>query len=232
MTFSLCHASKRLAPTTEHWWRSAAEAWLDRACHPENIEHVLCLDPGDRDRIEGWPVFSRSRIVRNTASLPGAAEPWNCAAMSASGDVLISLADDWHPCQAWDTELLDRIPDVTAEHAVWVRTAGDGPDPLMFFNIVTRPYFHRLIREHNYAGLFHPGYIGMLADNDFTLLTQKLDREQPGLLIQAQDLFFQHFHPEYGTAAWDDVYNSQHRVEAYNVGAALLEKREANGFRD
>jgi hypothetical protein len=232
MTFSLCHASARLTPSKQFYWWDTAKKWLDRAYYPDDVEHILCLDAGAHlPAWPSWPVFKNSQIVTNTATRPGAAEPWNVASMAANGDVLISVADDWYPCDKWDVELLKRIPDVNGEHCVWVRT---GPEQsLIYFNIVTRPYFDRLIREHGYAGFFHPGYIGMCADNDFTVLTQLLNRKQRGLLIDARDeLTFQHFHPEYRTAQMDDVYRNQHRTEAYNVGAALFEKRRANGFKD
>lgn len=207
--FSLVHTTAR----TPRGWRDAAKAWMQSADSTSKIEYVLSADFGET--LDG--IFCPVQTVWNRGPKTAVAG-WNVAAEHATGRVLITVADDWFPCLHWDTELLKVIPDLDSECVVDVNTGGN-PN-LLTFCILTRPYFERIGSR-----LFHPEYIGMYADNEFTDVAKR-----DGVVVNARHLFFQHFHPCHGTAKPDGIYARQNRPEAYQVGQAVYERRKAEGF--
>ncbi|MDA4120392.1 MAG: hypothetical protein OK436_07370, partial [Thaumarchaeota archaeon] len=112
--FSLCHTTIRLPDG----WRSALQAWCDRADHPELVEHVFVTDepvPAFREMVmEGKAVFHNTVLGVNYGPKSCVAG-WNLAAKLSTGKFLINVADDLYPPEHWDTELLKVIPDLEKE---------------------------------------------------------------------------------------------------------------------
>lgn len=217
--FSLCHTTARLPDG----WRAAAQAWFDKADHPEMTEHVLVWDQGEMEKIPE-KIFERTTFGENP-DRKCAVDGWNAAAKLSTGKFLISLSDDLFPCDHWDTELLKVLPDLSGEHVIEVDTGGD--QGLLTFSMLTRAYFERLTRDYGYqGGLFYPEYLGMYGDNDFDMLARR-----DGVVIDAKHLKFDHKHPVYNTAEWDDTYRHQQRPEAYKHGRDVFNKRRRDlGF--
>jgi hypothetical protein len=213
--FSLCHTTAR-GPEE---WEKAARAWIENAAHPQAIEYNLCSDAG-QDVSAFRPHCGSFRHVFNHGR-QCAVDGWNAAAAASTGRFLITVADDWFPPKYWDLEILKIIPDLEKEYAVWVATGGDSS--IMTFSLLTRKYYER------YGYIFYPEYIGMKADDDFTAVALR-----DGVVIDARNRLpvFQHFHPEYQTAEWDEIYRRQHRSEAFRVGEAVFNRRSASGFKD
>lgn len=216
---SLCHSTARLPGG----WKKAALLWRDRCDRLENVEYILGVDNGTQDLV------GLSREVRELGFMYSglainegrkcAVDGWNATAKVAHGKLLITVADDWYPCEHWDTRLLEQIPDLNGEWVVDVRTGGN--DGLLTFSILTRSYFDRLTRDYGYqGGFFYHEYLGMWADNDFDMLAKR-----DGVVIAAKDLFFEHDHPVYKNEPLDEIHQWQHRPEAWRIGEEVFRRR-------
>src|SRR6476646_7802668 len=90
---SLLHATYRAGQIA----LEGRDAWLARAGDPEQIEHIFAFDADDELSAGFDGVASPPRdgvtAVRN----------WNAAAAVATGDLLVTIADDLLPCEGWDT---------------------------------------------------------------------------------------------------------------------------------
>lgn len=258
--FSLCHSTARLPDG----WQKAHDLWLSRCDHPEGVEYVITFDKGREDEaLPPMQNFFNEFVVDSITTAPtraqawahvrcainegrsSAVDGWNCAAQASTGQFLITVADDWEPCEHWDTELIFALTEhhqkllkrglqlaagdegakdlnpnpLDCEYVVDVRAqASDTSEgvcsPVMMFSLMTRPYYKR------YGRIFHPDYLGMYADNDFTE-----QAKADGVIVDARHLLFPHSHPAYGTAKNDDTYQWQHREEAWAAGKATLLKR-------
>jgi hypothetical protein len=227
-TFSLLHATRRLPDG----WKDAHSAWLAQCSAPETVEYIFGIDQAQ----VGFYTLLLSEIpvgVWNWAGMfcdvkadpPSAAAAWNVACSYSTGDFIITIADDLFPPKHWDLEILKRIPDLKGEYVLWPDLSGDYS--IMTFAFTTRPYLERLTREHGYQDrIWYPEYYGMRADNDFTACA-KLD----GVIVEARDLKFEHRHPTYKTAEWDETYRWQHRDEAFELGNRVFARRKAEGFK-
>jgi len=207
-TFSLCHTTARLPDG----WRAAAQAWNDAADNPGDIEHVLVTD--DPDFVpypDSQPIFADTKIGVNRGR-KCAVDGWNKSAELSTGRFLITLADDWFPCPHWDTEFLKMIPDLDGEYVLEVDTGGN--HGLLTFSLLTRKYYQR------YGYLFWPQYLGMYADNEFTIVARR-----DGVVIDARHLYCEHRHPLYGHGQMDETHKHQHRPEAFEVGEEIYRRR-------
>lgn len=228
---SLCHATARVP----FGWKPAAWTWFERADHPEQIQYILGMDLGDVNEEEAkhwdehFPPYGSVEIAWNCAR-KCAVDGWNATAIQSRGDLLITVSDDWLPCEHWDTELLNVVGDLSKEAVVDVSTGGS--ENLLTFSILTRAYFDRLTRDYGYRrGFFYhgdpekgkDGYIGMYADNDFDALAKR-DK----VVISAKRLSFPHDHPLYkpgGDQNMDAIHKRQHRPEAWKVGERVYRRR-------
>jgi hypothetical protein len=226
---SLCHATAR----TPFGWKDAAEKWFSRADKPERIQYILGMDIGTVDEAEAanwdqhFPAYGSVEIAWNCGRRC-AVDGWNATARQARGRLLITVADDWFPCEHWDTELLAAIGDLSKEAVVDVSTGIN--ENLLTFSILTRAYFDRLTREYKYdRGFFYAGdaknegYIGMYADNDFDMFAKR-----DGVVISCKRMFFWHNHPlskMEGLAAMDEIHKRQHRPEAFKQGERVYRRR-------
>ncbi len=226
--FSLIHATARLPLG---WW-PAAEKWLSLARRfglaDGSIEYIVCVDSADAVKLPLDKVPDGFKVVVNMGR-PCAVDAWNVAAAEATGSILITVADDWYPCENWDGLLFDLLEAEAVkshaelaelERAVWLATGGNLE--LMQFSVLTRAYYER------YGRVYFPDYIGMYADNDFQ--AQCL---ADGVLIDARQTLpmFPHFHPAMGTADMDEIYMRQNRTEAYALGSKIFAERWPEAWR-
>lgn len=200
---SLCHATARLP----EGWRAAHDDWFRKAAHPERIEYILAIDAGREAELvpcanPGWRTFSVARNMGRRCPV----DAWNAAAHASSGQLLITVSDDWFPPEGWDEALLAKIPSLEGEYVLDVDN-GDGGDWLLPFSLLTRAYWQRL------GNLFDPEYEGLCADNEFTHRARR-----DGVVIAARDLKFEH---RLGPA--DAVYQAQR--ERYSTGLAIYQRR-------
>jgi hypothetical protein len=223
-TFSLCHTTARLPIG----WVAALEAWLKNCDDPRRVQYVLSIDAGETMGPTGTDHIDRlincfgGFVAAWNTGKHSAVDGWNAAALASSGRFLITVADDYRPCEHWDTELLKALPvnsidepDLDGEYVLDVDNQ-DNSFPLLPFSFLTRPYYRRL------GNLFYPGFLGVMADNDFTDVARG-----DGVVISARHLKFTHLHPDRGLAPNDDVYRWQQRPEAWEVGNRVYNRRRA-----
>ena len=207
----------------------ATDAWISRADNPSALEYILCVDEGTtyvQAHPGAFPVSRFEYVVNRKRHC--AVDGWNTAAEHSTGKLLITIADDWMPPEHWDTLLLVQL-NLDKPAVVWVNSRTDGRiDPIMMFSILTRPYYEK------YGYIFYPEYIGMFGDNDFTDVALRDSTNGECDLIDCRKSLpvFEHRHPEYKTAPDDEIYQRQHRSEAYRVGAAVYNRRKLSGFKD
>ena len=205
--FSLCHPTPRFPA-----WETAARAWVKNCDDVGRMEYILCVPEGSdtpalRETLAALVPCS-FRVV-TVPTVNGSVAPWNKAAAASTGTIIIGVADDWFPCEHWDTEILKAIPDVQGEYVVNVDTGGD--PHLMTHCILTRKRYER------FGYLHHPDYLGVVADDEFTIQAFR-----DGVVLNARHLLFEHKHPNYQKAEWDDIYGVEHSDLSWKVGRLAL----------
>lgn len=220
--FSLCHATARLPMG----WNRAASEWLAKADFPTAIEHVLVteklagylVDLFLRDNSERFGARYCARYYTDCPGSRGGTDQWNKAAEVSRGKVLIKVADDFFPCEHWDTELLKVIPNLDEPWVVDVDNQ-DNAYPLLAHAIVTRAYYDQ------FGYLEHPDYSHQMADNEFSDVARA-----SGRVIDARHLKFKHLTPDDGVPM-DEVYGRfRGNAEALKRAQEIYERRKAAGF--
>lgn len=235
MTFSIIHPSIRPKK-----WREIYDAWIAAAERPEDVQYVLAVD-------NKWGfVSSILSDWESDAASPGHAytndQIWttgnyvqsvNEAAKSATGDVLVVIADDIWPVKGWDRLFRDSlparpIPTNPFEFAIWVNNGwNEQGRGIMAMPVLSRSRFERL------GYVYFPGYESMWADNDLAHHVMLDAKKGLCSLIKLAEPVFEHKHPSFdGSVPVDDQYRKQNRVEAYNLGQRLFQKRKQQNFAD
>jgi hypothetical protein len=210
-TFSLLHTTARLP----NGWHDAAVEWLSNCDYPEFVEYVLYADghitgmsnAPTNIQCDGFVLCGKAGAGHCDV---GSANGWNRAAEASTGKFLITISDDYRPCEHWDTEILialehDHTADTNMIDGEYVLDV-DNQDgaPHIPFSFLTRAYYNR------YGYIFYPEYKGLMADNDFTDVAR-----EDGVVINAKHLKFRHLHYLCGTAPNDEVYQKQQQTLAY-----------------
>jgi glycosyltransferase involved in cell wall biosynthesis len=203
---SLIHATRGRPAKSSN----ARKIWLDRAKHPERIEHIFAFDSDDKDSL----ALARFRAVC-VPSGGGCVAAWNTAAEHSHGQILVQLSDDWIPPQHWDEELRSRLnveqPQVLKIHD------GHRTDDLLCMAILTRK------RYMEQGFLFHPAFTGVYSDNYFTDQAAK-----DGVIVHAAGLTFEHEHPIFDKSVEvDETYSKQNSETAYAYGKAVYDMLSA-----
>lgn len=254
--FSILHPSAR-----PDQWRKIYDAWLAAAVHPEDYEYILCADERWGFKRAEFPIDSGPMLRSHLQA--GVRTVWNesrrcyvdsvnTAAKTATGQILIVIADDQYPCDKWDEALLTAINRVHPECerfgfpriavSVSTGTPQEHERGIMVMPILSRERYNQL------GYVFYPEYESMYADNDFCEHAR-----QDGVVIDARHLMFPHRHPlamnrsevaleDAGSGnqvasrfcesivVWDAAYSAQNRPEAYALGKKLLDRRRAVKF--
>lgn len=248
MNISVIHPAARpstLAAAVANWYRASASAGNAEP----GFQYVVCYHAEQAALFAGAadsPATLQQRfkglssIVNhgpNHPTLNGRSsfvDNSNCAAAASNGDVLVLATDDLEPPAAWDT-LIRRA--IEASPASQLRKLKDGrlqaeailkcsngdarsdAKDLILHPVVTRARYERQ------GWIFFPGYSGMYSDNELTIRA-RID----GVVIDAPQIVFTHRHPDYGTAAMDQVYAWQNSNEEYARGIETFKARAALGF--
>jgi len=197
---SLIHATRgRPQQATQ-----ARGMWLERAKHPEAIEHIFVVDDDDDASIP----LNQFRCF--TVQPAGPVNAWNVGAKASCGDVIIQMSDDWEPPQDWDSLILSRL-DTTKPQVLRISDGSRG-DGLICMAILTREYFRTIGKQ-----LFHPAFHSMFSDNWFTE-----QAERARVIVDAQDIIIRHLHPMLGHGEMDETYARSNALIHYAVGFQLL----------
>lgn len=220
--YSVLHAVKRAG------WEKLYQEWCEKAAAPEDFEYVVAVHESDKGLVATQPAKKSGTltiVIQQTAD--NCVANWNAAAEMCKGDVLITAADDLHPCEFWDLEISIASQNSDARaHIVnnqWVMSINNGPGTNP--NLISHPIMSRELYEKWGHELLYHEYESMYSDND---LTEHATAEN--CIIQAQQVQFAHHHPFCGTGKMDAVYEKQNRQQAYQSGSDVLIKRRADGF--
>lgn len=220
--FSLVHASRGrpvLCPQT-------AKEWISKASKVNPLEYILSLDDDDAPNYarvieELRPLVDlKIKVAPNSCMVQAV----NAATPLATGDIIIFVPDDMGCPERWDASLLDRLASskfkIGDEFCFFVRD-GIHADP---YELQTHPYVSKALYKR-LGYLYHPAYISVYADNDFTAVTKGL-----GCIVDATDLLFEHRHPMAGKAPWDATYSHENSSQAGDHGVRTFHQRRAYGF--
>lgn len=215
-----------LAPSR---WRATQcvenlKTWLSSATDPSRIEIVISIDSDDETRTD---------YVEQAKQLPNSQvcifpnksmnQALNHAARAATGDVLISVFDDFTPAAGWDQKVLDRLSGCPGKALFVYDTCLAVTVRLQTMGIITRKLFE------DWGYFWYGEYLGMFADNDYTERVLLENRQ-----VFALDLSFVHAHFMHGTVKknpMDRTYEHGNQSWKYDFGKELFDRRRANGFR-
>lgn len=180
-------------------------------------EYVCCADLGAPiTQKEAYP----ARLVWNLHR-QCSVDATNHAVACSIGRVIVVISDDILPAENWDQEL-KKIGHLWSdkECVVRVRTGGTADARgLMAVQILNRRRYERI------GYLFHPSYISMFSDNEYTM-----HAERDGVVVDAPHILMRHEHWSTGERPMDEVYLRQNAPDRYKHGAALLAYRANRGF--
>lgn len=214
-TFSLIHTTARVPDG----WKAAASSWFKNCDNPQDVEYILCVDApcSYPEMATQLPPFGKVDFILNNGR-PCPVDGWNAAAAASTGKFIITVADDWYPCDHWDTQLQLVIPDMDEEYVLDLNTTQFRKDDLLTFSCLTRKYYER------YGYVFYPEYLGLYADDEFTSQAHR-----DGVVIKARQLYFEHKHFAYNTAQYDEVYKLQNDSDRGRIGKEIYERRVREG---
>jgi glycosyltransferase involved in cell wall biosynthesis len=200
---SLIHATRgRCKQAVE-----ARRQWFNKAKNPDAIEHIFGLDSDDP---HGAFLSVHNHVA--TDGKGGCVAAWNAAAKKSCGEILVQLSDDWQPPMHWDEILLNAIGE-TSDPKVLAISDGHRTDNLLCMAILTRA------RYEQQGYMFHPDFFSVYSDNYFT------DKAYAdGVIIEARDIVFEHLHPIFGKAEWDETYARSNSDKNFANGKATYEK--------
>jgi hypothetical protein len=197
----------------------AREKFFSAALKPGMIEHIFAVDTDDKQSLADLGGFNVVLVEPGG----GCVRAWNAAAAASRGRVLIQMSDDWTPPHHWDNVILWRLKDAVEKPIAAVLAISDGirTDKLLCMAILTRPYY--LAQKHETTGepyLFHPDYLGVYSDNEFTVRAY-----ENGVVVEARDVIFRHEHPLATGQPLDAIYLAQNSRERYAHGLQVFNRR-------
>jgi hypothetical protein len=220
MKFSLVYTTRRpgsIAPVIA--------LWLDRATQPADVEVILAIDADDVVGINAARTHAAYDGARNVklviqSDLPGnCVKGWNLAALNSTGDVIIAIADDFEPPQAWDELLLALKPADWTDREFAVHVNDGYVRTIMTLAIITRRRYER------FGYLFYPGYQSLFCDTDLTERAY-----QDGCVLKAMQLTFEHKHCDNKKRERDAIDLVHSSDERWKQGEQLFNYRKARGF--
>lgn len=240
--YSLLHPSRQRCSMAFQ----AFSEWMSKASDQNKYEYILSIDTDD-PQIECYKNQFKNTgiklIINNNRSIVDAV---NMAAKHSTGDILISISDDFGCPEKWDLLLylaydrenkyeLERIAkdydDISSKEemqederlkyfAVMIDDCINGNQSgCMTLPILSRSAYEQL------GHIYNPVYFSMFADNELHDVCKN-----NGWLIYS-DLKFEHRHFINGKNPKDATYERENSTQAYNMGKKIYEHRKANNFQ-
>ena len=182
--FSLLHATFRAGPVA----LEVRHAWISRAVQPLQVEHVFAFTADDELSMK-WCRDGKWVVQERGTHKITAVANWNAAATRARGQILIVIADDLFPPQAWDEGLNETVRSLDPLKVPFALKWDDHTEdasPLMRHPVLSREYYKRY-------GLFDPRFEGIAADDDFTYRAH-----HNGIVLDGRHIVLEHAHPSIG----------------------------------
>jgi hypothetical protein len=203
---SLIHATRGRAAKA----MKAMHEWVEKAKHPDAVEHIFCIDIDDAESMEFLTAFKHVLCEPQ-----GPVNAWNTGAQASKGQVLIQLSDDWEPPLHWDEAILSRL-DVSKPQVLAI-SDGHRQDDLLCMAIMTRE------RYKQQRWMFHPDFWSMYSDNWFSESAKR-----NGCIVDARDIVIRHLHPVFGHGELDETYKASNSQLHYDHGERHYKRLLAN----
>jgi len=189
-------------------------AWFEKACNPDLIEHIFALDSDDAQTLTATEDYTRV-ISPASPERVSAVRNWNSAAASARGDLLFVIADDLFPPDEWDLTLNGIVGNLNPNRfafAISVSDEEEGPW-LMRHPVISRKFYSKF-------GLFGPEFDGLYCDDDITLRAYNY-----AVVIDGKRLALEHRHPTVGDFAWTQSQTRMNLSTEYEKGLRTLREK-------
>lgn len=228
MKFTLIHPSRQRCSMAF----TAFSEWMGKASDQNKYEYILSIDTDD-PQLECYKSQFKDTgiklIVNNNRSIVDAV---NIAAKHSTGDILISISDDFGCPDGWDIRLeletqlatspiqdSKNIFTVKDKYAFMIDDCINGnKSGCMTLPILSRSAYDQL------GHIYNPIYFSMFADNELHDVCKK-----NGWLIYS-DLKFEHRHFINGKNPKDATYERENSKQAYDMGKKIYEQRKLNNF--
>lgn len=213
-TISLIHPSRgRCHPS----WK-CMNLWVESCSGHNDVEYILSLDADDYENYIDMVEHSIGHVDMRVAvnDNKNVVQALNKGAKLATGDILIYVSDDFECPQNWDIVVQEAVKGKDD----WVLHVNDGiQQNTATISILSRKYYERFGR------IYHPDYISMWVDPDFTCEAEAL-----GKLIKRMDITFKHNHYMVGGMPYDATYAKENDKAAWDHGEKLFYERQARNF--
>jgi hypothetical protein len=192
--------------------KQAADArrqWLNRATHPDRVEHIFAIDFDDEPSI---PLTVYRHVIQTGQGASVGA--WNLAAAASCGEILVQINDDFEPPMGWDVMIEQAFGEyLTLQPAVLKVSDGHRTDDLLCIAVMNR------LRYKEQGFFLHPKFKSVFSDDYHSWLAHRDD-----VVIQANHIVIQHHHPFFNNGqGWDEIYAAHNSPERYAEGAAIYE---------
>ena len=190
----------------------ARRLWLNRAAHPDRVEHLFAIDFDDAESV---PLCVYRHVIQ-TSKEGASVGAWNLAAAASCGDILVQINDDFEPPMHWDKQLEAAFANDEEPNKPAVLRVSDGhrTDDLLCIAVMNRARYQQ-------QGFFlHPRFKSVFSD-DFHSWSAYRD----GIVIDASHIVIQHHHPFFNEGkGWDQIYEVHNSPERYRQGAAIFQE--------
>lgn len=193
----------------------ARRQWLNRAKHPDRVEHFFVMDFDDEQSV---PLCVYRHIIQTNRE-GASVGAWNLAAAASCGQILIQINDDFNPPMHWDAlieEAFAQQPD-RQKPAVLRVSDGHRQDEQLCIAIMNRARYEQ-------QGYFlHPRFKSVFSDDYYSWAAYR-----DGIVIDAKHIVIEHDHPFFkGGAGWDETYATHNSRQRYIEGEAIFKELTA-----
>ena len=216
MLISCLHPTMRVKPGQQFYWADTMRAWFERCDEPREVQYCVVIHEsrfGITDAVPGWGAFSV--LVNHERDV--LVDQSNVMMPAALADIHVPIDDDLFPPDHWDSLIIDAIGDPSQ------------PVVLQCANCSTRKdIFVPAIRTRaltDLVGPTSPEYEHVFIDDEWSAQARKY-----GTVIERPDIVFEHKHPAFGTARWDEAYLQSNSRAQYTKGKEVFDRRQAAGF--
>lgn len=202
----------------------AAQHMINTMTSDVNFKYIFSLDIDDpqidlyKTKIKDLS-FTPEIIINNNNGCVSATNFG--AALISDEDLIFVNTDDIGFPVGWDTKLIKFINSLdTNFFLIHFKNFPNSENGALIQCLSKNLYL-------NMGHLFYPEYISMFADND---LLYAAKARNAVIEYTGEEIKFEHEHPTYGKADWDNTYKRTNKPEAYSLGSAILHKRRLNNF--
>jgi len=192
------------------------DKWMFNAANPDNIEYIISIDNSDHCLADYQYLFESTNnpLVSDNKS---AIEAINNAAKICTGDLIITVSDDFSCEKGWDVSLLEALQ---GKSDFIVKTQDGIQKTLITLPIMDREYYNR------FGYVYEPSYIHLYCDEEMTCVGHAL-----GKVINLP-LIFPHLHYSTGASKRDAISDKNDATNQQGFENILKRKKINFGLKD